>query len=293
MSYAVTIGIYDGVHTGHQIILKELQTLSKKHSVPSKVFSILYPMEYYDPEFPGLLITPQERAAILQEYVNEVEFLDLVEISHIDAEKFFYILKKQGMVALVVGDDFRFGNKGEGDVELLRQLCSEEGIDFVVVSEIRCKDGQRISSSRIRKLIMEGKIEEANELLGHSYTISGKVYRDLGLGRKLGFPTANIDRGFERLVVPKLGVYFSRVRMENDIKFGVTNIGIRPTIGGEDIVKYETHILDFDGDLYGKRLTVELLSFLREEKKFSTLEELKEAIRRDVERVREMVEKWT
>ena len=81
--------------------------------------------------------------------------------------------------------------------------------------------------------------------------------------------------------------------MENDIKFGVTNIGIRPTIGGEDIVKYETHILDFDGDLYGKRLTVELLSFLREEKKISTLEELKEAIRRDVERVREMVEKWT
>ncbi len=293
MGYAITIGIYDGIHVGHRSILEQLQKLAKKHSVPSKVFSILYPMEYYKPGFPGLLMTPQERAMILQEFVDEVEFLDLVEISHLSPEDFFDVLLDSGMVALAVGDDFHFGKGGSGDVELLRQLCSEAGVDFVVVSEIRCKDGRRISSSRIRSSIMQGEVRFASQLLGRPYRISGKVYRDLGLGRKLGFPTANIDRGFERLVVPKLGVYFSKVFFNDTVKFGVTNIGIRPTIGGEDIVKYETHILDFDGDLYGKRITVELLVYMREEAKFASLEELKVAIEKDVEKARELMKKWT
>ncbi len=273
-------------------IIEELKRAAKRHSVPSVVFAVLYPMEYYRMDFPGLLITPTERARILQELVDEVYFLDLSEISDLSPEEFVHFLKSFGVVELVVGDDFRFGKGGSGDVETLRVISAELGMNISVVEEVRCK-GERVSSSRIRKLVMEGKMEEARELLGRPYTISGKVYRDRGLGRKLGFPTANLDRGFERLVVPRSGVYFSRVKVHGDVYFGVTNIGIRPTIGGEDVIKYETHVLDFDEDIYGFYMEVELLKYMREEKKFSSMEELKEAIAEDVEMAKGMVKEWS
>jgi riboflavin kinase/FMN adenylyltransferase len=266
--------------------------MAERHQVPSVVFSILYPMEYYHPSFPGLLITPTERAKILQEYVDEVYFLDLPEISHLSPEEFVAFLKDFGVVAVVVGDDFKFGRGGIGDIETLRELSAEMNMEIQVVEEIRC-NGERISSSRIRKLIRNGKVREASELLGRPYVISGKVYRDRGLGRKLGFPTANIDRGFERLVIPKSGVYFSKVRIGEDTFFGVTNIGIRPTIGGEDVIKYETHILNFNEDIYGFYIEVEILDYMREELKFSSLEELRDAIAEDVKMAKELIEAWS
>ncbi len=287
-----SIGIFDGVHLGHRRILEELKDAAERRGVPSAVFTVLYPMDYYSLRFPGLLIPPTERARILQEMVDEVYFLDLSEISHLSPEEFVVFLKQFGVVEIVVGDDFRFGRGGEGDVETLRELSAELGMGLRVVEEVRC-GGERVSSSRIRRLIMEGRVRKAAELLGRSYTISGKVYRDRGLGRKIGFPTANVDRGFERLVIPKSGVYFSRVFVKGEEYFGVTNIGTRPTVGGEDVIKYETHILDFDEDIYGVFIEVELLEYMREEMKFSSIEELKGAIENDVKIARGMVKRWS
>ena len=283
-----SVGVFDGVHIAHKRILKELRSMAERHSLPSAVFTMVYPMEYYRGDFPGLLISPTERAKILQNMVDEVYFLDLSEISDMSAEGFVSFLKSFGVVGVVVGDDFRFGKDGYGDVELLREIGSEMGIDVQVVVEIEC-DGGRVSSSRIRKLVIDGKMREASRLLGRPFSISGKIYRDMGLGRKIGFPTANLDRGPEILVVPKSGVYFSRVRFLGKTMYGVTNIGTRPTIGGEDIIKYETHILDFNGDIYGVFMEVELLEYMRGEEKFSSLEELKIAISRDVDMAREMI----
>ena len=283
-----SVGVFDGVHTAHKQILEELKLMASRRSLPSVVFTMVYPMEYYRGNFPGLLISPTERAQILQELVDEVYFLDLAEISDMSPEDFVRFLKNFGVIGLVVGDDFRFGKGGAGDVELLRELGAELDIDVQVVRELRC-DGERVSSSRIRKLVMEGKMREAERLLGRPFSISGKIYRDMGLGRKIGFPTANLDRGSEILVIPKSGVYFSRVSFLGRVMYGVTNIGTRPTIGGEDIIKYETHILDFDGDIYGVFMRVELLEYMRNEEKFSSLEELKIAISDDVKRAREMI----
>ena len=283
-----SVGVFDGVHSAHKQILDELKSMAKRRSLPSAVFTMVYPMEYYRKNFPGLLISPAERAQILQELVDEVYFLDLAEISDMSAEDFVRFLKKFGVIGLVVGDDFKFGKGGEGDVEFLRELCAELGIDVQVVRELRC-NGERVSSSRIRKLVMKGNMKKAAQLLGRPFSISGKIYRDMGLGRKIGFPTANLDRGPEILVVPKSGVYFSKVSFLDRVMYGVTNIGTRPTIGGEDIIKYETHILDFNEDIYGVFMKVELLEYMRSEEKFSNLEELKAAISRDVKVAREMI----
>ncbi len=294
MRFVATIGVYDGVHTAHVSILNELISMARFRRVESTVFTILYPMEYYSGNFEGLIMTPQERLEILQEYVDNVVFLDLNELVNLEPEEFFEELLNHGMVGLVVGDDFRFGKGGRGDVETLRSLCSSRGVSLNVLEEMRTVDGRRISSSLIRSMIIAGDVEGVKPLLGRFYSITGRVYRDLGLGRELGYPTANLDRGHEMLVKPKSGVYFSRVFLPNgERRFGVTNIGTRPTIGGEDVIKYETHILDFEGDLYGRRLKVELLRYIREEKKFENLEKLREAISKDVETAREMVREWS
>jgi len=292
MGYAVTIGVYDGLHIGHQEILKKLNEIAKEKGLTTKVYSILYPMEYYSSDFEGLLVTPQERMVMLQEYVEEVEFLDLAEIFHLTPESFFQFLLENDTKVIVVGEDFRYGYKGAGSVATLKESSKKYGIELYVIKDILCEDGVRVSSSMIRKLLSQGNTRRVRNLLGKYYKFSGRVYKNTGLGRKLGYPTANVDRGHERLIVPKLGVYFSKVRIGNETFFGVTNIGRRPTVKEEDTVKYETYILDFDRDIYGRRIEIELVEYLRKEKKYSSLEELKRAISQDVKRVRELVKGW-
>ncbi|MCD6449954.1 MAG: bifunctional riboflavin kinase/FAD synthetase [Thermotogaceae bacterium] len=293
MGYAVTIGVYDGVHIGHQKILQKLGEIANKKSLITKVYTILYPMEYYSSGFKGLLMTPQERIVMLQEFAEEVEFLDLAEIFHLPHEEFFQFLVENDTKAIVVGEDFRYGYKGMGNINTLRESSEKHGIELYVMKDILCDGGIRISSSRIRELISRGKMERVREILGRYYKIFGKVYRDMGLGRKLGYPTANVDRGHERLVIPKLGVYFSRVKIGDEYFFGVTNIGRRPTVKEEAVVKYETYILDFDRDIYDRRIEVELIKYLRGEEKFSSLGELKNAIANDVKTARELIGAWS
>jgi len=249
-------------------------------------------MDYYKQNFDGLITSVTERISILQEKVDTVETLDLIEIKDLDPHTFFKEwIENRKVVGLVVGEDFRFGRGGEGDVNLLEKLCKESGIELVVVKDVKIS-GERVSSSIIRKLVKEGKVEEASKFLGRPFRVTGKVYKDTGFGHKIGFPTANIDRGHELLVIPRFGVYSVKVTLPwGEERVGVANIGTRPTIGGEE-VKYEVHILDFNGDLYGRCLKMDLIKFLRPEKKFRSLEELKEAISEDVKKVKEHVEEF-
>lgn len=288
----MSIGIFDGIHIGHEKILEMLINMGRKRNTKTLILTILYPIDYYKQNFDGLIMPIVERISMLQDKVDIVETLDLIEIKNIDPYTFFEKwIKEKGVVGLVVGEDFKFGKNGEGDVNLLEKFCRDSGVELVVAEDVKI-NGKRVSSSIIRKLIKEGKVEEASKFLGKPFKITGKVYKDTGFGHKIGFPTANIDRGHEILVIPKFGVYSVKVTLPwGEEKVGVANIGTRPTVDGKDI-KYEVHILDFDGDLYGRFLEINLISFLRSEKKFNSFEELKEAISEDVKKVKEQVEEF-
>ena len=199
-------------------------------------------------------------------------------------EDFLELLIEYGASGFVCGYDFRFGNRGEGTAEKLVRFCRERNLPCVIVPE-QTLDGVRISSTHIRDLIENGQMEEAVRFLGHRHILTGQVVTGRKLGHKLGFPTANVLLP-EGVVYPKSGVYACRVNIGGISRIAVTNVGNRPTVQGHQI-RTESWILDFDGDLYDREITLEFCTFLRPERKFSSLEELKAAVLRDAEKTRE------
>ena len=197
---------------------------------------------------------------------------------------FRYLTEELGAAGLVCGEDFRFGYKGEGNAALLQKACAEKGIPCVVVPE-QTMDDIRISSTYIRQLIAEGEMEKAVAFLGHPHILSGTVVSGRKLGRTIGIPTANIQIP-EGVILPPKGVYACKVGSH----LAVTNIGDRPTVGGHKVT-IEPWLLDFDGDLYGKSITVEFYKFLRPEQKFSSLEALQRKILKNAEETRIFFEK--
>ena len=202
-------------------------------------------------------------------------------------EGFLEYLLEQGAVGFVCGDDFHFGHRGEGDAEKLRSFCSARNIPCVIVPE-QLRKGKRISSSLIRTLIESGEMESAMHFLGHPHVLTGQVLHGQKLGRKLGVPTANlvIPAG---IAVPKFGVYACRVVIAGNLYAAVANVGTRPTVDGIGIT-VEPWILDFEGDLYGKKLCLEFYRFLRHEMKFADLDELKHQIQTDAAQTRRYFE---
>ena len=188
-----------------------------------------------------------------------------------------------GAAGFVCGDDFRFGHKGEGDTEKLQAFCRERGLPCIIVPE-QTLEGVRISSTAIRRLLENGETEKAVAFLGHPHILSGTVIPGKQLGRTIGIPTANLALP-EGLVIPKFGVYACKVWVKGETYRAVTNIGSRPTVNGTGIT-VEPWLLDFDGDLYGKTITLEFHKFLRPEQKFPSLDALKQQISRDAEQVK-------
>ncbi|MBT1247277.1 riboflavin biosynthesis protein RibF [Thermosipho sp. 1223] len=282
----LTIGVFDGVHIGHVEILNTLKKMAETFQSKPEIYTIVFPMEYYIGNFDGLLIPLEDRITLLEMY-GDVFTLNLEEIKDIEAKNFFEFLSKD-TTGIVVGKDFRFGKNAKGDIKLLEKLSKEEGIKLKIVDDL-IVDRERVSSTLIRKLIKEGKVKKANKLLGRAYPIYGKVYKDKQLGKKLGFPTANIRRGKE-LITPKFGVYLCRVYTPKRY-YGLINIGLRPTIEKTKNVKYEVYILNFEGNLYGKEIRVELLDFLREEKNFSSIDELIKQMHEDKKIARKILER--
>ena len=284
------LGFFDGVHLGHQALLKACVELAEKMDEETAAITFgQHPQSLYSHQTPPLLGTLQDRFRLLMQYGMDhiYEFPVTNKVMSTNWRAFLDELMDYGGVGFVCGDDFRFGYRGEGNPDTLRSYCAEKGLPCIIVPE-QTLEGVRISSTHIRGLIEAGDMETAARFLGHPHMLSGEVVSGRQLGRTIGVPTANILIP-EGVVVPKLGVYATECLIDGIRYKAVTNIGSRPTVDGHQ-VRAESWLLDFDGDLYGKRITLQFNKFLRQEQKFADLEELRQQIQLDAAQTREILE---
>ncbi len=288
---SITIGVFDGVHLGHAYIVKKTVECAQTHHLISMALVFERPYRAVVGEgFEGLLTTPLERKALLVSMgVQEVEVKKLEKMANVEAFDFVSSLIEEFHPKCIhVGHDFRFGKGARGDVKMLEEFGKRMGFSVDVIPKI-VKDGNRVSSTLVRRALKIGKPEQAAAYLGRCFQISGSVFRERGLASKLGFPTANIKRE-EGLIVPKFGVYLVKSSVGKKSLYGLLNIGTRPTVDRKNEVRYEVHFLtDEHLELAGKRLALELISFLREEKEFPTLSDLRTAIAADVEKAKKIL----
>ena len=284
---AVTIGNFDGVHRGHQLVIRQLQQVAAAADLPTVV--IIFepqPIEFFAPDkAPKRLSRFREKIAFLK--AQSIDYLLCLRfdqtLAELSAEAFVQqiLLDRLGTRHLVVGDDFHFGKNRQGNFAFLQQHSDRFG--FVVdETETLALDGERVSSTRIRQCIQQDDFDQAAELLGRPYALSGRIAHGQKLGRQLGYPTINIKMGDKTLIVK--GIFAVHVKgIDNRLLEGVASIGTRPTVAGVDTI-LEVYILDFNEDIYGRSVTVEFLHKIRDELKFDSLEELTLNIGRDTEK---------
>ncbi len=287
----VTIGNFDGIHIGHQAILQQARSEADRLNVPVVVVS-------FEPH-PGKVLFPQKAPEIIKTNkqkrdllrVNGVDYYFVLqftpEFSRMEPETFIeeILVGTLGASAILVGEGFAFGRKRRGNVTMLREMGDRFGYEVIPVDHVQV-DGEVVSSTRIRTLLKNGRIRQANRLLGRRYYMEGIVIRGEQLGRKLGYPTANILS--ENELVPMLGVYTTYTTVGSVRYDSVTNIGLKPTFGGQKII-VETHLFDFDDEIYGERIRIEYLSFIRPEIKFERVDELVAEIASDCEIARRVI----
>ena len=282
------LGFFDGVHLGHQTLLTECCRLAQQLDVqPAAITFLAHPRSLFH-DAPPLISTDRDRELLLRRYgVDAIyKFPVTPEVMSTPWEKFLEELLEYGAAGFVCGQDFRFGARGAGNSEMLRQFCLERNLPCVIVPE-QALDGVRISSTYIRRQLETGDMTTAVRFLGHPYTLTGQVVRGQQIGRTLGVPTANILLP-DGIVVPKFGVYACRCLVDGKWYPAVTNVGTRPTVSGTGIT-VEPWILDYTGDLYGSAITLEFYRFLRPEQKFPDLEALRQQIHRDAEETRQLL----
>ena len=289
--YIYALGFFDGVHLGHQQLLKECCRLATEHSCSTAAITFdRHPKSLFTDTPTVLISTIPDRKLLLQRYgINSVRVLPVIkEIMNLPWQEFIQILLDDGAAGFVCGDDFHFGHRGEGSAEKLMAFCQEKGLPCTVVPE-QTVGNIRISSTYIRRQIETGDMATAVKFMGHPYTLTGTVVHGKKLGRKLGIPTANLHLP-AGLAIPRFGVYACRILIEGTYYPAVTNIGTRPTVDGEGIT-VEPWILDYSGDLYGREITIEFFKFLRSEQKFPSLEDLQAEIRRNAEETRVLIQR--
>ena len=280
MPRIATIGFFDGVHRGHRFLFAQLQEQAKLLHLTPIIYTFReHPKQILTGKSPAMLTTNAEREALLRAY-GEVRFLDFAQVQHLTAEQFMhYLYEEQGVEVLLMGYDHSFGSdrlKGFSEYEHLGKQ-----IGLRVLRAYECLvDSLPVSSSRIRKLLAAAQIDQVNRLLGYAYSISGVVEHGNAIGATLGFPTANIHLSSAKQL-PASGVYSVVAQVDGVEYKAIANIGTNPTVGN-DHLSLEVHLLDFQGDLYDKQLTIAFCSFLREERQFASLEELKKQIAKDV-----------
>ncbi len=289
---AVAIGKFDGIHLGHRALFEKLNE-QKEAGLKTCVFSF-YPSPsvlFGGKDEPSLFTREEKRLAMEEMGVDHfIEFPFTLKTAATDPEDFIKKVLKESLNAhyIVAGNDVSFGKGGRGNAKLLQSESLRYGYEMEIVDKVMWKD-KEISSTLVRDMIRESRMEEAAELLGAPYYLRGKVEEGKKLGRKLDMPTANIYPSHEKLL-PKNGVYFTLSSVEDDNRTypGVTNIGIRPSFNDGVRKSVETFLLDFDedltGELYGKEMTVRLLHFEREERKFESAEELRQEVENDVKK---------
>lgn len=282
------LGFFDGVHIGHQALLRTCRDLAKEHSARAGVVTFAnHPDALVFGAAPGLINTPEDRERLLtcdyaMDRVVTLPFdralQDTPWVTFLEK-----LMEKQSAAGFVCGEDFRFGRRGEGSAETLSAFCRERGMPCSVVPE-QLLSGVRVSSTYIRGLIEAGDMVRAAEFLGHPYRLTGLVRHGKQLGRKLGFPTANIAFP-EELARPRFGVYACMARLPEGDFPAVTNLGLRPTVDGQS-VSVESWLLDYSGELYGRELTLEFYRFIRPEQKFPSLEAMRDEIFRNADQTR-------
>lgn len=285
-----TIGFFDGLHLGHKFLIGKLLNISKSEGKKSLVVTFREnPKKFFKKDYDiRQLTTLDEKLEILSSYgVDYCLLLDFTEeLSKKTAVEFLIFLKDSfALKTLFVGHDHTFGSDKIRDFDVVYDICRGMGIDAFKVDKLG-----EVSSSSIRQLVSDGRLEEANSMLGYNYTISGEVVEGQKLGRTIGFPTANIDVSDGKLV-PRNGVYAVKVIVDGTIKGGMLNIGNRPTVGGIDKT-VEVNIFDFSQDIYGEYIGVEPLKFIREETKFSDLDGLKRQLYADKKAIIDLLKSY-
>lgn len=275
MKTAIALGTFDGLHKGHLAVIEKTEGffgIAVTFCLPPK--NVIFGE-------PQLLILPNERKMLLEKLgIDQVVMQNFEDIRNIEALSYLKDLKKKYNPARIIcGFNYRFGKDALGNTEMLTQFCRQNNIEFCCV-EAQTYDKKAISSTVLREYIKNGEIEKANKLLYSGFSFTAEVSHGDARGRTIGFPTAN-QLYPELLVRPKFGVYISQVTVDGKNYNAITNIGVRPTYK-TNTVGCETYIKDFSGDIYGKQMKTRLIKFVREEQKFSSLEELKKAILNDV-----------
>jgi riboflavin kinase / FMN adenylyltransferase len=290
----LTLGVFDGLHLGHQLIISRVVERARVlGAVPTVVT--------FDPH-PRAVLHPESAPPLLQTFDQKVEAFGVLgveqaivvrftpEFAKVRAEEFLRDVVYERLQAreVYLGRGFAFGRGREGNIELLRRVSGELGFFADEVPEVRLR-GQRISSSRIRELLADGNVNLARRMLGRPYGVEGRVVRGHERGRTIGFPTANL-RPANR-VIPRGGVYVTATLIDGTWRRSVTNVGVRPTFGNDAEPSVETFVMDWVGDLYGDVVRVRFLHRLRDERRFAGIEELKRQIERDAARARKYFER--
>ena len=291
---ALTIGNFDGVHHGHQAMLAELKRAAARLGVPACVLTFEpHPREFFAPDkAPTRLTSLREKLELLRgcgiERVHLCRFD--YHFAQITAEDFIERVIARGLGArwLLAGDDFRFGARRAGDLVMLKRYALRLGLEVSALASVML-DGERVSSTAVRRALAAGELARAERLLGRAYSISGRVVRGDGLGRKLGFPTANVQMKHNR--PPLTGIFAVRLHgaAAGPLR-GVASLGVRPTVKRQGTPVLEVHALDFEGDLYRRHVRVEFLSKFRDEEKYADLATLARRIALDVENARRYFE---
>ena len=282
-SKTILIGNFDGLHLGHQKLIKFAQNLCKESGTQLTLVTFRpHPRKILSNKGTNLLLPYEEKLNYLKDLgidlVDEINFN--LDISKLSPEHFIeeFLIKRHNPKNIVVGKNFKFGFKASGNVDTLRKFVSPEVEIFPIdIEEI---SGERISSTIIKDFLSKGDVGKTKDFLGRYYSISGVVVHGEQRGREIGFPTANLNTKFEFL--PMNGVYVTYINLGNNKLEGITNIGFRPTFGKKDLL-IESHIFDFNQSIYNQEITIEFINRIRSEKKFDSVEKLIENINKDVE----------
>jgi len=289
----VTVGTFDGVHRGHWAVLQEIRRRAKAAGRRSVLVTFdPHPLRIVRPQHaPLLLTTPVEKKEILAESgLDYAVFISFTErLSRYEPRRFVeeILVQRLGVEELVIGYDHGFGRDRSGDAQTLRDIGAELGFAVDVVAPIET-DGEPVSSSRIRRAVSQGRMEEARACLGRPYSVRGVVVRGDGRGRHLGFPTANLQVDQADKLIPAPGIYAVRGVLRSGTHAGALHLGPRPTFQGSPPT-VELHLLDFDGDLYGAKVRVDFVARLRDVRPFDSAASLVEQMREDVEKAREIL----
>ena len=281
---AVAMGKFDSLHLGHQVILERLKREAECCLRTVVVSFEPGPEVFFGKYTGGFILTDEEKRALLEEMGIDYYILFPFdkETAETEPEAFLkeILLEQLNMKLLVAGDDLSFGRGGKGNAEFVNEKAGELDFKICVCPKLHVEENE-VSATLVRENVLKGDMEKCSLFLGREYQLSGMVEKGNQLGRTIGVPTCNIAVEKEKLLPPK-GVYFTKIKLGAEQYFGVTNVGTKPTVCNDDKVWVETYILDFDKEIYGEQISLDFMHFQRPEKRFDSLERLKEQLHYDI-----------